>query len=150
MSKRISILIIAVTCTCIGGGIGYLAGAARTGVMMKEALLDSNSSWLTQHIVRLAMIRTGHADDSAADMEKYLDNSIKQLSWPGLDKGDEFHAERLPEGHLRALQVAKFYADAGYRNAFSKNSLHILDQVEPIEGKYCAAVLRELQEQPSK
>ena len=150
MSKRVSISVVAITCMCIGCGIGFLVGAARTGVMFKSALMDSNMSWLTQHIVRLAMIRTGHADDSAADMEKYLDNSIKQLSWPGLDKGDRFHAERLLKGHLRALQVAKFYADAGYRNAFSKGSLHILDQVEPIEGKYCAAVLRELQEQSSK
>ncbi len=150
MSKRVSILIIAITCTCIGGGIGYLTGAARVGFMIKNYMLDWNMSWLTQHIVRLAMIRAGHADDSAADMEKYLDNSIKQLSWPGLDKGDEFHAERLPEGHLRALQVAKFYADAGYRNAFSKDSLHILDQVESIEAKYCAAALRELQEQTRK
>ena len=150
MSKRISILIVAITCTCIGGGIGYLAGAARSGVIMKTYLLDSNSSWLTKHIVRLALIRTGHPDDSAADIEKSLGSSIKQLSWSGLDKSGGFVAGRLPEGHLRALQLAKVYADAGYRNAFSKDSLRILDQVEAIEGKYCAASLRELQEQARK
>ena len=150
MSKRVSILIIAITCTCIGAGIGYLTGAARVGIMMKNYLLDSNSSWLSQNIVRLAMIRNGHADECAADIEMLLDNSVVQLSMDGLDMKGSFNPRRLPENHLRALQVAKFYADAGYRNAFSKGSLHILDQVEPIEGKYCAAVLRELQEQSSK
>ena len=150
MSKRVSILIAAVACTFIGCGIGYIVGAARSGILMKNYLLDSNASWLTQHIVRLAMIRTGQSDDAAADIEKYLDNSVEQLGWSGLDKSDRFHAERLPEMHLRALQVAKVYADAGYRNAFSKESLHILDQVEPVEVKFCAAPLRELQEQASK
>ena len=150
MSKRISILTVAITCTCIAGGIGYLAGAGRSGVMMKTYLLDSNSSWLTQHIVRLAMIRTGHPDDSAADIEKSLDNSIKQLSWSGLDKSGGFVARRLPEGHLRALQVAKIYADAGYRNAFSNDSLRILDNVEPADGNACAPALHELQEQSRK
>ena len=150
MSKRSATLILIITCTCIGCGIGYLAGAARSGSMIKDYMQDTTSSWLNQQILRLGMIRTGHADDAATDIETYLDNAIKQLSWPGLDKGDGFHAERLPEMHLRALQVAKVYADAGYRSAFSKDSLHILEQVEPIEGKYCAAALRELQEQTSK
>jgi hypothetical protein len=150
MSKRLPILIVAIICTFVGGGIGYLTGAARSGVMMTDYLLDSNSSWLSQHIARLAMIRTGHADDSAADIEKSLDNSIEQLSWSGLDKSGGFHPKQLPEMHLRALQIAKVYADAGYREAFSKDSLHILDQVQPIEEKYCLAALRELQEQASK
>ena len=150
MSKRVSILIVAITCGCIGCGIGFLVGAGRSGIMIKNYLLDSNASWLSQHIVRLAMIRTGHADDSAANIEKSLDNSIKQLSWSGLDKSGGFHAERLPGMHLRALQVAKIYADAGYRNAFSEDSLRILDKVEPLEGRACAPALRELQEQAQK
>jgi len=113
---------------------------------VKNYIMDANAGWLSQHINRLAMIRTGRADEAAGDIEKTLDNSIIQLSWAGLDKNGEFHAERLPEGHLGALKRARVYADAGYRDAFSEESLRILDKVEPPDRKSCSAVIRELQE----
>ena len=146
MPKRVSILVVAIICTCTGIVFGFLFGAGYCGYQMKSYMLDANASWLTQHINRLAMIRTGRADDSAADIEKTLDNSIIQLSWAGLDGKGEFHAERLPYGHLRALQFARIYADAGYRDAFSEESLHILDKVEPADGKARSRALSELQE----
>lgn len=58
------------------------------------------------------MSRTGRVDDSAAGIGKTLENSIVQLSWAGLDRNGEFHAERLPNTHLRDLQIARIYADA--------------------------------------
>jgi hypothetical protein len=113
---------------------------------MKSYMLDANANWLAQHVNRLAMIRTGRVDDSAADIEKTLDTSIIQLSWGGLDRNGEFHGERLPDTHLRALRVARTYADVGFRYAFSEESLHILDKVEPSDGKFSSPALRELQE----
>ena len=112
--------------------------------------MDANAGWLNQHINRLAMIRTGRADDAAGDIEKTLDNSIIQLSWAGLDRNGEFHGERLPETHLRALQIAKVYADAGYSNAFSEDSLRILDKVELADGETYSQSIRELQERRRK
>lgn len=146
MSKRVSIVVVAIICTCIGSGTGFLFGAGYSGSLIKNYMLNANASWLAQHINRLAMIRTGRVEDSAADIEKSLDNSIIQLSWAGLDRNGEFHAERLPDGHLRALQTARIYADAGYRDAFSEESLRILDKVEPPDGKACSPAIRELQE----
>jgi len=112
--------------------------------------MDANASWLSQHINRLAMIRTGWADEAAGDIEKTLDNSIIQLSWAGLDRNGEFHAERLPEMHLRALQTARVYADAGYRDVFSEESLGILDKVKADDGKTYSPAMRDLQEQARK
>jgi len=108
--------------------------------------MDANAGWLNQHINRLAMIRTGRADEAAGDIEKTLDNSIIQLSWAGFDGNGDFHAERLPEMHLRALQMAWVYADAGYRDAFSEESLRILDKVELVDVEKYSPVIRELQE----
>jgi len=121
-------------------------GAGYSGLYVKNYMLDANASWLSQHINRLAMIRTGRLDEAAADIEKTLDNSIIQLSWAGLDRNGEFHAERLPNGHLGALKMARIYADAGYRDAFSEESLRILDKVEPPDRKSCSAAIRKLQE----
>ena len=146
MSKNVSVLVVAIICTCIGIGIGFIFGAGYSGSQMKKYMFDANAIWLTQHINRLAMIRTGRVDDSTADIEKTLDNSIIQLSWAGLDGSGEFHAERLPDTHLRALQIARIYADAGYRGAFSEESLRILDKVKAADGKSCPTALRELQE----
>ncbi len=146
MSKRVSILVVAIICVCIGG-FCFLLGAGYSGLYLKDYILDANAGWLNQHINRLAMIRTGRVEEAAADIEKTLDNSIIQLSWAGLDRNGDFHGGRLPEAHLRALQIARVYADAGYRNVFSEESLGILDKVEPPDRKSCPAAIRELQEQ---
>jgi hypothetical protein len=146
MSKRASILVVAIICICIGSCIGFLFGAAYCGSQMKNYILDANGSWLIQHINRLALIRTGRIEDAATAIENALNDSIIQLSCAGLDRRGEFHAERLPDTHLRALRVARTYADAGFRYAFSEESLHILDKVEPRDGKFSSPALRELQE----
>jgi hypothetical protein len=125
-------------------------GAGYSGLYLKNYILDANAGWLNQHINRLAMIRTGRLDEAAADIEKTLDTSTIQLSWAGLDKNGEFHGGRLPEAHLQALQIARIYADAGYRDAFSDESLRILDKVEPPDRKSCSAAIRELQERTRK
>jgi len=144
MSKGVSVLVVATICTFIGGSIGFLFGAGYSGYHMKNYLLDANAIWLAQHIGRLAMIRTGRVDDSAADIEKTLDNSIIQLSSVGLDRNGEFHAERLPDKYLRVLKIARFYADAGYRDVFSEESLRILDKVESADViKACSPAVRE-------
>lgn len=146
MSKRFAIILTAVLCLAVGGGVGFLIGAAYTGVQMKSYLLNSNAGWLSQHLRYLALIRTGHAGRAAADIEKTLDNSIVQLSWPGRDGQGTFHPEKLPHGHLSALRIARVYADAGYRDAFSAESLRVLDEVTPPDGNFCSPPLRELQE----
>ena len=146
MSKQTSVLVVAIACTCIGAGMGFIFGAGYSGSQMKSYMLDANAGWLAEHINRLAMIRTGRADASAADIEKTLDGSVRQLSWAGLDGNGEFHAERLSDIHLRSLQMARTYADAGYRDVFSEESLRILDKVKAADGKSCPTALRELQE----
>ena len=145
MSKRFAIILTAVLCLAVGGGVGFLIGAAYTGVQMKSYLLDTNASWLDQHFHYLALIRMGHAERAAADIEKTLDNCIVQLSWPGRDGQGKFHPEKLSHRHLSALRVGRVYADAGYRDAFSTESLRVLDQVTPPDGNYCSPALRELQ-----
>jgi len=149
MSKRMYIFVVVIICVCVGG-FCFLLGAGYSGLYFKNYIMDANAGWLNQHINRLAMIRTGRADEAAGDIEKTLDNSIIQLSWAGLDKNGEFHGERLPDGHLGALKMAKLYADAGYRNAFSEEALGILDKVEPPDRKSFPAAIRELQEQTRK
>jgi len=145
MSKRVSILVVVIICVCIGG-FCFLLGAGYSGLYFKNYIMDANASWLNQHINRLAMIRTGRADEAAGDIEKTLDNSIIQLSWAGLDRNGDFHGGRLPEAHLRALQIARVYADAGYRNVFSEESLRILDKVELADVEKYSSAIRELQE----
>jgi len=140
-----SIFVVVIICVCVGG-FCFLLGAGYSGLYLKNYIMDANAGWLNQHINRLAMIRTGRADEAADDIEKALDNSIIQLSWAGLDRKGEFHGERLPEMHLRALKIARIYADAGYLDAFSEESLGILDKVEPPDRKSCSAAIRELQE----
>ncbi len=145
MSKRMSIFVVVIICVCVGG-FCFLLGAGYSGLYLKNYIMDANAGWLSQHINRLAMIRTGRAEEAAADIEKTLDNSIIQLSWAGLDGKGDFHAERLPEMHLRALQMARGYADAGYRDAFSEESLSILDKVELVDVEKYSPAIRELQE----
>ncbi|MFB0552088.1 MAG: hypothetical protein ACETWQ_02135 [Phycisphaerae bacterium] len=145
MSKRVSILVVVIICVCIGG-FCFLLGAGYSGLYFKNYIMDANASWLSQHINRLAMIRIEWVEEAASDIENTLDNSIIQLSWAGLDRKGEFHGGRLPEAHLRALQMARVYADAGYRDAFSEESLGILEKVEPPDRKSCPAAIRELQE----
>jgi len=145
MSKRVSIIVIVIICAIIGG-FSFTLGAGYSGLYLKNYMLDANAVWLSQHINRLAMIRTGRVEETAADIEKTLDNSILQLSWAGLDRKGDFHSGRLPEAHLRALQMARVYADAGYRDAFSEESLGILDKVAPPNRKSCSPAIRELQE----
>ncbi len=145
MSKRVSILVVVIICVCVGG-FCFLLGAGYSGLYFKNYIMDANASWLNQHINRLAMIRTGRADEAAGDIEKTLDNSIIQLSWAGLDRNGAFHGGRLPEAHLRALQIARVYADAGYRDVFSEESLRILDKVEFVDVEKYSPAIRELQE----
>ena len=145
MSKRMSIFVVVIICVCVGG-FCFLLGAGYSGLYLKNYIMDANAGWLSQHINRLAMIRTGRADEAAGDIEKTLDNSIIQLSWAGLDKNGEFHGERLPEAHLRALQMARVYADAGYHDAFSEESLRILDIVELVDVEKYSPAIRKLQE----
>ena len=130
------------------GGIGFLIGAGYSGAMMKSYLIDSNASWLSQHITRLAMLRAGDTTQAVADVENTLDNCIIQLAWASQHRKDGFHPEKLPSHHMRALQAARVYADAGYRNAFSERSLEILDEVPPLEARFCHPALRALQGQP--
>ena len=145
MSKRMSIFVVVIICACVGG-FCFLSGAGYSGLYIKNYMLNANASWLSQHINRLAMIRTGRLDEAAGDIEKTLDNSIIQLSWAGLDRNGDFHGGRLPEAHLRALQIARVYADAGYRNVFSEESLRILDKVELADVEKYSSAIRELQE----
>lgn len=144
MSKRMSIFVVVIICVCVGG-FCFLVGAGYSGLYFKSYIMDTNAGWLNQHINRLAMIRMGWVDEAAGDIEKTLDNSIIQLSWAGLDRNGDFHGERLPETHLRALQIAKVYADAGYSNAFSEDSLRILDKVELANEETYSQSIRELQ-----
>ncbi|KKM98408.1 hypothetical protein LCGC14_1158270 [marine sediment metagenome] len=150
MSKRLTVILKAILCLAVGGVVGYFIGAAKTGLWLRAYLMNSNASWLSQHIHYLAQIRTGRAQESAADIEKTLDNSIAQLSMAGRDYQGQFHPEKLPGGYLSALRAARVYADAGYRGAFSTASLRILDKVTPPAGKYCSPALRELQKASSK
>jgi len=151
MSKRLNTLIIVIICLCIGCVLGYLSGTADSGIMMKEYILDSNANLLTQCILCLAKLRTGRIDEAAVDMEKHLDNSIRQLSMSGYDKSGELHAERIPLNHLRALKAVKIYAAAGYRDIFAKDILFILDKIDPVIAvKDSAPALQELHEQSQK
>jgi hypothetical protein len=147
MSKRTSILIVAISCACIGCGMGFMFGAVHYGAWTKKYIMNANAGWLIQHTNRLALIRTGHIEDAVTDIEKILDSSIIQLSWAGFDGKGKFHAERLPEAHRRALKMARMYADAGCRDAFSEESLAILDKIEPGDVEDWPKIFRELQEQ---
>ncbi len=139
-----------VVCLVFAGMVvGYLLGAGYSGSLMKKIIMGSNASWLSQHIHYLAMSRTGDANGAITNIEAMLDNSIIQLAMGATDRQGHFHHDRIPFLHLLALQKARVYADAGHRQAFSNESLTILDQVSPPEVEFCSPALRALQEQAS-
>ena len=139
-----------VVCLVFAGMVvGYLLGAGYSGYLVKKYIMDGNAGWLSQHIHYLAMIRTGDANGAITNIEATLDNSIIQLASVGTDRQGHFHHDRIPFLHLLALQKARVYADAGHRQAFSNESITILDQVSPPEGKFCSPALRSLQKQAS-
>ena len=133
-----------------GGLIGFLAGAGYSGSMMKSYLLNSNASWLSTHISRLAMLRNNNIDGCIMSIEGSLDNCVLQIAGAVKDRHGQFDIERLPLGHLRALQVARVYVDAGFESPFSQDSAKVLSLIEPPDGKYCSQDLQLLQEQVSR
>ena len=151
MSKRLSTLIIVIICLCIGCALGYLSGVADSDIRMKRYVLDSDANLLTQRILCLAKLRTGRIEDAAVDIEEHLDDSIRQLSMSAYDKSGDLHTERIPLNHLRALKAAKIYAAAGYRDAFAKDTLFILDKIAPVIAvKDRFPALQELHKQSQK
>jgi hypothetical protein len=132
MSKRLSTLIIVMICLCIGCALGYLSGTSDSDIAMKKYVLDSNANLLTQHILCLAKLRTGRIDEAAVDMEQHLNTYIRQLSMSVYDKSGNLDIERIPLNHLNALKAARIYAAAGYREAFDKDTLFILDKITPV------------------
>lgn len=136
----------------IGGLVGFLIGAGYSGWMIKSYLVDSNASWLSQHITRLAMLRNGNMDGCIASIEKTLDNCVLQITWANKDRRGRIDPNSLPLGHLRALQAVRVYVDAGYDVSFSDDSVEMLSLVKPLEGegKYCSPDLRSLQERASE
>jgi hypothetical protein len=132
MSKRLSTLIIVLICLCIGCVLGYTSGKADSDIVMKKYVLDSNANLLTQHILCLAKLRTNRIDEAAVDMEQHIDSYTRQLSMSAYDRSGDFHAERIPLNHLRALKAAKIYAAAGYRDAFAEDTLFMLDKIDPV------------------
>ena len=139
-----------VVCLVLAGMVvGYLLGAGYSGYLVKKYIMGGNAGLLSQHILYLAMIRTGDVNGAITDIEKTFDNSIIQLASGGMDRQGHFHHDRIPFLHLLALQKARVYADAGHRQAFSNESLTILDQVSPPQGEFCHPALRALQEQAS-
>lgn len=141
-------------CLVLAGGMaGFLLSAAYYGSAMKTMCLESSQSYLSQQIRHLAVLRsrdTGFALDEITEIEKSLDNSVIQLASKGMDSQRVFHPDRVSPGSLRALRLARVYSDAGYRQAFSEESLAVLDQVPPPppDAEYCSPALRELQEHP--
>lgn len=139
-----------VVCMVLAGMlVGYLLGAGYSGSLMKRIMMDNNASWLSQHTHYLALIRTGNANGAITQIEATLDNSIIQLAAVATDRQGHFHHDQIPFLHLLALQKARVYADAGHRQAFSNESLTVLDQVSPPEGKFCSPALKAIQEQSS-
>lgn len=134
----------------IWGLIGFLTGAGYSGSMMKSYILQSNAGWLSIHINRLAMLRNGNIDGCVTSIERDLDNCVLQIAGAAKDRRSRFDTRRLPLGHLRALQVARIYVDAGFEAPFSDDSIEMLLLVEPLEGKYCSPDLQFLQEQASR
>ena len=141
---------VVVVCLVFAGMVvGYLLGAGYSGHLVKKYIMDGNAGLLSQHILHLAMIRTGDQNGAVTDIEAKLDNAIIQLAAGATDRQGHFHHDHIPYLHLLALQKARVYADAGHRQAFSNESLTILDQVSPPEGEFCSPALRALQEQAS-
>jgi len=133
----------------IGGLLGLLAGAGYSGSMMKSYILQSNAGWLSTHINRLAMLRNGNIDGCITSIERDLDNCVLQIAGAAKDRRGRLDTSRLPSGHLRALQVARVYVDAGF-NPFSDDSTKMLSLIEPLDGKSCSPDLQSLQEQASR
>ena len=132
-----------------GGAVGFLVGAGYSGYQMQKYMISSNAVWLSTYIEHLALIRSGDSSGAIALIEQHLDNSLLQVAEAATDRQGRFHPDRIPRGHLLSLQTACLYADAGYRQAFSDESLAILDQVPRLDtkGGACAPGLRWLQEQ---
>jgi len=152
MRKCVRLTVAALLCLLVGGVVGFAVGAGYAGSQMKSWMLDTNATWLTHQIHRLAMIRTGRTDECVANIERTLDNCIMQLGSDGFDRSGQFHPERIPESHYQALRVARVYADAGHEQAFSKESLRVLRAVDPppAGAEYCSPALRELQRAASE
>lgn len=134
----------------IGGLIGFVTGAGYSGSMMKSYILQSNAGWLSTHINRLAMLRNNNIDNCITSIERSLDNCVLQIAGAAKDRHGRLDTSRLPLGHLRALQVARVYVDAGFETPFSEESTKMLSLIEPLEGKYCSQDLQALQEQASQ
>jgi len=134
----------------VGGLVGFLVGAGYSGSIMKSYLIDANASLLTQHVLRLAMLRNGNIDGCITSIEQTLDNCVLQLGWARRGMGSRIYLNQLPLNRLRALQAARVYIDAGYDVPFSNDSAKILSLVEPLQIEYCSPDLRSLQERASK
>jgi hypothetical protein len=135
----------------VGGVIGFITGAGYSGSIMKSYMQDSNASWLSTHIHRLAMLRNNNIDGCIASIERDIDNCVLQITG-GADRNRrvQVDVERLPEFHLRALQVARVYFDAGFESSFSQDSAKVLSLIEPRNERYCSEDLQFLQEQASR
>jgi hypothetical protein len=143
---RLKILIVFL----VGGLIGYIVGAGYSGWWMKSYFIDYNSSYLTQQVLRLAMLQNDNIDGCIASIEQTLDNCVLQIGWANRGRGGRIDPNNMPLGHLRALQAARAYTDAGYDVPFSDDSAKILSQVEPFQKEYCSPDLRSLQERASQ
>lgn len=146
--KKLNILRLLVV-FLIGGLTGFLAGAGYSGSMMKSYILDSDASWLNQHVLRLAMLRNGNVDACIESIEETLDNSILQIGGANRDKHGQIDPSRLPRGHLAALQTVRVYTDAGYSIPLSDDSVEIVSGIQPLDGEFCSPDLRALQKQAS-
>jgi hypothetical protein len=134
----------------LGGLFGLLVGAGYSGSMTKSYILDNNAGWLSLHINRLAMLRNKNIDGCIRSIERDLDNCVLQIAGATKNRHGQFDFSRLPETHLRALQVAGVYFDAGFEAPFSEESVEMLSLIDPLEKKYCPQDLQSLQEQASQ
>ena len=151
MSKRLSILITAIICLCIGSALGYRSGTADADVKLKEYVLDSDANLLTQHVLCLANLRTGRTDAALADIELHAADYIRKLCRHAYDKNGNLSIERMPPRHLSALKAAKLYAAAGYGDTFAKDIPLLLEKIDPVNAiKDSFPAMQELQKQSQK
>jgi hypothetical protein len=117
---------------------------------MKSYMMDYNSSYLTQQVLSLAMLQNDNVDGCRASIEQTLENCVRQIGWVNMGRGGRIDPNNMPLGHLRALQAARLYTDAGYDVPFSDDSVKILSQVQPLQKEYCSPDLLSLQERASQ
>ena len=134
------------------GGVGYVAGLAKTGYESQASLLTGNAGLLTQRVDLLARLRAGETEEVIRRLESSMDSLVLMAGMQpgGNSPGEGFVPEETPTLQVNALKLARVYADAVPTTPLSQQSQQILSRVEPKDTKYCSPALRALQESSSR